>query len=274
MGEDNPEQVSSAEKTAGTETTLRSFSPDDVKDMVEEHESDSGGEDNPEQVSSAEKTAGTETAIRSFSPDDVKDMVEEHESADGGGGGGGGGTGGQSAEIELFSHNNFTASTTPQNITLDVDISTLEDNSLFEVFIEQGFVDASTDIDEFGQRAVAEATLKHIKELPAITNADFTATAVHNTLKMEVARLNTYDSTSDAGNATVVIGRISNTELRIAFSHAVIDGASIEIRAINYARLAEYIPRARTTQTATNHLLSPEPDVTVTQRRSRFPLFR
>jgi len=37
-----PDQVSSAEKTAGTETDLRSFSPKDVADMVGEHESASG----------------------------------------------------------------------------------------------------------------------------------------------------------------------------------------------------------------------------------------
>ena len=36
-GEDNPNQVSAAEKTAGTETAERSFSPNDVVDMVEEH---------------------------------------------------------------------------------------------------------------------------------------------------------------------------------------------------------------------------------------------
>ena len=39
-GENNPDQVTPAEKTTGTETDIRSFSPDDVTDMVEAHESD------------------------------------------------------------------------------------------------------------------------------------------------------------------------------------------------------------------------------------------
>ena len=33
----SPAQVSAGEKTAGTETALRTFSPDDVKDMIDTH---------------------------------------------------------------------------------------------------------------------------------------------------------------------------------------------------------------------------------------------
>ena len=39
----NEAQVSSGEKTAGTETALRSFSPSDVKDMIDTHASGGGG---------------------------------------------------------------------------------------------------------------------------------------------------------------------------------------------------------------------------------------
>lgn len=38
-----PAQVSGPEKTAGTETAVRSFSPDDIKDMVLAHETGGGG---------------------------------------------------------------------------------------------------------------------------------------------------------------------------------------------------------------------------------------
>ena len=69
----NPAQVSEAERTAGTEAGERSFSPADVKSMIDTH-----SDDNPSQVSEAERTAGTETATRIYSPADIKSMIDTH----------------------------------------------------------------------------------------------------------------------------------------------------------------------------------------------------
>jgi hypothetical protein len=66
-----PSQVTGPERTAGTETGLRSFSPEDVAVM-------SGAHGAPTQVSGPERTAGTEVALRSFSPEDVAVMAALH----------------------------------------------------------------------------------------------------------------------------------------------------------------------------------------------------
>lgn len=78
---DNPQQVSSGEITAGTETALRSYSVADLVAIVAAHET---GEANPAQASAGEITAGTETGLRLYSLADLKTFVDTH----GGGGGG------------------------------------------------------------------------------------------------------------------------------------------------------------------------------------------
>lgn len=71
----NPTQVSTLEKSNGTETELRGFAPVDIKSMIDTHSVTAGL---PAQVSSGEITAGTETNLRSTSPADIVGFIATH----------------------------------------------------------------------------------------------------------------------------------------------------------------------------------------------------
>lgn len=73
----NPTQISTSEKNSPTSvTSVRGFSPKDVKDMIDTHAS-SGGATNYPRVTAGEITnAGNTTDPRSFSPSDVKGIVD------------------------------------------------------------------------------------------------------------------------------------------------------------------------------------------------------
>ena len=82
--------VSTQEKTDGTSTAVRRFTPADIHSMIDTHQSDTNTQlSNSQvetaynaqvgQVSSTERTNGTETGIRRFAPADVKSMIDTHQ---------------------------------------------------------------------------------------------------------------------------------------------------------------------------------------------------
>ena len=82
--------VSTQEKTDGTSTAVRRFTPADIHSMIDTHQSDTDTQlSNSQvetaynaqvgQVSSTERTNGTETGIRRFAPADVKSMIDTHQ---------------------------------------------------------------------------------------------------------------------------------------------------------------------------------------------------
>lgn len=69
-----PAQVSSPEKTAGSETNTRLFSPRDVADMAATFGGGGGGVALPAQISSTERSQLNVTELRSFAPSDLGAM--------------------------------------------------------------------------------------------------------------------------------------------------------------------------------------------------------
>ena len=124
------------------------------------------------------------------------------------------------------------ASATPQNFTLTAGLDTFDSPGIIQMRFIQDFTDGSTDDDLRGLRAEAEFSLDIIKDLPIIADADFSTTAYENVVVERTIRLGTVDAPGDLQASTVAVGRKSNTELRIAASHALLDGATFEIKII------------------------------------------
>ena len=123
-------------------------------------------------------------------------------------------------------------SATPQNFTLTAGLDTFDSPGIIQMRFIQDFTDGSTDDDLRGLRAEAEFSLDIIKDLPIIADADFSTTAYENVVVERTIRLGTVDAPGDLQASTVAVGRKSNTELRIAASHALLDGATFEIKII------------------------------------------
>ena len=125
----------------------------------------------------------------------------------------------------------FSAAT-PQNFTLSAGLDTFDSPGIIQMRFIQDFTDGSTDDDLRGLRAEAEFSLDIIKNLPIIADADFSTTAYENVVVERTIRLGTVDAPGDLQASTVAVGRKSNTELRIAASHALLDSATFEIKII------------------------------------------
>ena len=125
----------------------------------------------------------------------------------------------------------FSAAT-PQNFTLTAGLDTFDSPGIIQMRFIQDFTDGSTDDDLRGLRAEAEFSLDIIKDLPIIADADFSTTAYENVVVERTIRLGTVDAPGDLQASTVAVGRKSNTELRIAASHALLDSATFEIKII------------------------------------------
>ena len=126
----------------------------------------------------------------------------------------------------------FVSAATPQNFTLSAGLDTFDSPGIIQMRFIQDFTDGSTDDDLRGLRAEAEFSLDIIKNLPIIADADFSTTAYENVVVERTIRLGTVDAPGDLQASTVAVGRKSNTELRIAASHALLDSATFEIKII------------------------------------------
>ena len=85
-----------------------------------------------------------------------------------------------------------------------------------------------------GKRAEKEKDLFVIQNLPTVTNAEFTGSDPDKTALIEMPRLNAAINTKQFGDSTIYVGRISNSELRIACSHPLISSGTFLIKVIEY----------------------------------------
>ena len=85
-----------------------------------------------------------------------------------------------------------------------------------------------------GSEQSKEKDLFVIQNLPTVTNAEFTGSDPDKTALIEMPRLNAAINTKQFGDSTIYVGRISNSELRIACSHPLISSGTFLIKVIEY----------------------------------------
>ena len=135
-------------------------------------------------------------------------------------------------ETVIYRNESFTPGTTPVNIVLDHALDSFDTPGYVEFYMEQSLVGSSNAVAR-GHRGDAEVALQRLVDLPVISGfVPFTATASQNILKLETARLNTLSGTTGFGDSIIHIGKVSNSELRIAFSHVIMSGGILEIKVV------------------------------------------
>lgn len=131
----------------------------------------------------------------------------------------------------LYESDDFTFPDTnpppPQNIILHHALSELSDIGVIHFYLKQSS-------DDGGRSTEKETDIMALKDLPIITNSDFTARNTRKTHVIEIPRLQGLNNTRQFGDALLFIGKISDSELRISCSHPVINGGTLRIKAIEY----------------------------------------
>ena len=115
----------------------------------------------------------------------------------------------------------------PQNIDLTTPLDAFACPATVHFYIEES---ASAG----GKRAEKEKDLFVIQSLPIITNTEFTGSDPDKTALIEMPRINAAINTKQFGDSTLYVGRISNSELRIACSHPLISSGTFLIKVIQY----------------------------------------
>lgn len=132
----------------------------------------------------------------------------------------------------IYESNNFTFPSAnppvPQNIRLSRQLSDFSDIAVVHFFLKQS--DANG-----GRSTEKETDIVALKELPLITDADFTNTDTRKTHAIEIPRLHALSNTRQFGNALLLVGKKSESELRISCSHPVISGGTLRIKVVDFA---------------------------------------
>ena len=85
-----------------------------------------------------------------------------------------------------------------------------------------------------GKRAEKEKDLFVIQTLPMITESEFVGSNPDLTALIEMPRVNAASNTKQFGDATIYVGRLSNSKLRIACSHPLITSGTFRIKVVQY----------------------------------------
>ena len=144
------------------------------------------------------------------------------------------GGGKRSKETVIYESTEFSfpagvgsASPVPQNIDLTQPLDAFVCPATVHFYIQESE-------SAGGKRAEKEKDLWVIQNLPAITATEFTGTDPDNTAIIEMPRINAANNTKQFGDAALYVGRISNSQLRIACSHPLITSGTFIIKVVEY----------------------------------------
>ena len=145
-----------------------------------------------------------------------------------------GGGGKRSKETVIYESSEFsfpagvgTTPPVPQNIDLTQPLDAFVCPATVHFYIQESE-------SAGGKRAEKEKDLWVIQNLPAITATEFTGTDPDNTAIIEMPRINAANNTKQFGDAALYVGRISNSQLRIACSHPLITSGTFIIKVVEY----------------------------------------
>lgn len=115
----------------------------------------------------------------------------------------------------------------PQNIELAYPLSDFSDLAVIHFYLRQKLADG-------GRSTEKETDIMALKDLPVITDTEFTAANTRNTHAIEIPRIINLNNTRAAGGSLLLIGKKSDTELRISCSHPLVVGGRFCIKVVEF----------------------------------------
>ena len=151
----------------------------------------------------------------------------------------------RSKEKVIFESSNFTFpagigndAPLPQNIDLTTPLDAFGCPATVHFYIEERIIihnqGQPNERITGGRRAEKEKDLGVIQTLPMVTELEFTNNKTHRTAIIEIPRLNAAVDTKQFGDASLYVGRLSNTRLRIACSHPLITSGTFIIKIVQF----------------------------------------
>lgn len=152
----------------------------------------------------------------------------------------------RSKEKVIFTSSDFTfpdsvgvSPPVPQNIDLTTPLDAFRCPATVHFYIEEAItvVNEGTPQERRsgGKRAEKEKDLWVIQGLPIVTEAEFIGSNPDLTALIEMPRINGANNTKQFGDATLYVGRLSNSKLRIACSHPLITSGTFIIKVVQFS---------------------------------------